>query len=201
MSEEKKVSKTELFKSHLQLIIKDSLGVKVSKDKSWELFKSIMGGTTEFVLNQEDLKLPLAGVGNFEVIKTEPRGSKAGFREERTTGEDGKVTKTLVRDESLKVWPFVPRYRFYASSLVEKVVENHFNLGDHDIEPKHYGLYVDREEDTSEESKSKSKKSVKEDLSEVVTNNTLEQSNTEEAITEDKNNEMPVIDQDITEEF
>lgn len=126
---EKKVSKTEQFKVHLQKIIFQELGVKVSKDKAWNLFKAVILGTVEFTLKDADNKLPLAGVGTFEVLKTKPRGSKAGLDEEGNP------------KEGAKVWPFVPRMRCYFSSVVDKMLEQFYGLEDHGVEMKSYGIF------------------------------------------------------------
>lgn len=136
MTEVKKVSKTDQYKAHLQAIIKQTTGQKVSKEVAWNLFKNIMAGTVQFTLNQEDHKLPLAGVGNFEVIKTQPRGSKAGLDKEGNP------------IPGAEVWEFVPRYRFYPSVAVERVVEDFFGLGGHELDKVNYGIYA---EDTVEE--------------------------------------------------
>jgi hypothetical protein len=142
---EKEASKTELFKAHIQKIIKDTLGVRVSKASAWDLFKDVINGTVEFVQNQPSEKaedeeafgarrLPLAGVGSFEIIETKPRNTKAGL----VKNEKGE----WVRDEKLKVWPYVPRFRFYASSKISELLEQVNGLEDHGVEVKHYGLYA-----------------------------------------------------------
>jgi hypothetical protein len=41
-----------------------------------------------------------------------------------------------------KVWPCVPRYRFYPSSVTEKMIEQVYGLEDHGVEVKHYGIYA-----------------------------------------------------------
>lgn len=129
VKEAKGVSKTDAYKVHLQKIIYQELGVKVSRDKAWNLFKSVIHGTVEHVLNIEDRKLPLAGVGTFEILETKPRGSKAGL------DKDGNPI------EGAEAWACVPRFRFYTSSVIDKLVEHSYGLGDHDIEEKHYGVY------------------------------------------------------------
>lgn len=124
--------KTELFKQHIQKIIYQQLGVKVSKDKAWNLFKATELGTIQFVLKQDDKKLALSGIANFEVLETKPRGSKAGL------DKDGNPV------DGAKVWPCVPRFRMYPSSVVDKLVEKAYGLGDHDdVELKDYGIYVE----------------------------------------------------------
>lgn len=127
--EKKELSKTDAYKVHIQKIIFQELGVKVSRDKAWSLFKAIIHGTVEHVLHIEDKKLPLAGVGTFEVLETKPRGSKAGL------DKDGNAI------EGVEAWPCVPRFRFYPSSVVDNLVEYSYGLGDHQVEEKHYGIY------------------------------------------------------------
>lgn len=127
--EKKELSKTDAYKVHLQKIIFQELGVKVSRDKAWSLFKGVIHGTVEHVLHIDDKKLPLAGVGTFEILETKPRGSKAGL------DKDGNVI------EGAEAWPCVPRFRFYPSSVVDNLVEHSYGLGDHEIDEKHYGIY------------------------------------------------------------
>lgn len=129
--EVKERSRTDLFKEHIQKVIYQTLGVKVSKDKAWALFKNTIHGTTEFVLNIEgdEKKLPLAGVGTFCILETKPRGSKAGL------DKDGNPI------EGAKVWDCVPRFRFYPSSVTEKMVEQVYGCADHGIEISHYGIF------------------------------------------------------------
>lgn len=127
-------SKTDVFKEHLQIIIEDTLGKKVSKQAAWDLFKNIQLGVVEFTLNQEDNKLPLAGVGRYEVVKTKPRGTKAGLKRGETLGE-------WLPDSTLTPWEFAPKFKFYPSVAVDSVVEKYFNLGDHDVELPKLGLY------------------------------------------------------------
>lgn len=156
---ETKVTKTQLFKKHLQAIIFKVTGKKVSQDKAWELYKSIQAGTLEFVYNQEDKKLSLAGLGRYEIKETKPTGKKAGFV--KVMDENGKPKldeegHTIeVKDESLPVWDVVPRYKFYPSTAVDEVLYALYNCPGEYKEPKHYGIYdVDTEEvcDSVEES-------------------------------------------------
>lgn len=149
----KEPSKTDKFKEHLQKIIKDTTGNKVSKQTAWDLFKNLIAGTVEFVENQPLEKaeaeegaeealgartLPLAGVGRFEILNVKPRASKAGLKK----NENGE----WVRDESLKVWPFVPRFRFRPSSKISDRLEKVFGLADHeDVKIEHYGLFKTEE--------------------------------------------------------
>lgn len=130
MSEEKKLSSTDVYKNHLQAIIYQELGVKVSRDKAWKLFKAIILGTVQHVAKIDGNKLSLAGIGSFEIIKSTPRGSKAGL------DKDGNPIPGATP------WPFVPRMRWYTSSVVDSNVESMFGLGDNpDAELTNYGLY------------------------------------------------------------
>lgn len=166
--EKKALSKTETYKTHLQRIIYQELGVKVSRDKAWTLFKSIMHGTVEHVteLAKNDQSLPLSGVGTFEVKKAGPRGSKAGL------DKDGKPIEGAVP------WPFVPRMRWFPSSSIDKQLEQEFGLAEHGITPKHYGLYRD-ENDVAVDSNDEgiSEEEVKEEAN-------VEAPNTEESVDE-----------------
>lgn len=147
--EVKERSKTDRFKEHVQKIIFQELGVKVSKDKAWSLFKAITHGTFEFVLNEEDKKLPLAGVGTYEILETKPRGSKAGL------DKDGNPI------EGAEAWECVPRPRFYPSSVMNKMVEQVYGLADHGVEIEHYGIF--KAEEPIAEKVEKAEKSAKKD--------------------------------------
>lgn len=148
---DKAVSKTEAYKKHLSSIVTQTLGVKVSRAKAWELYKSIIHGTVEFVMNLDEAAskfdeagvvkkvgtktLPLAGIGTYEVLKTAPRGFKAGLDK-----EGNKI-------EGANVWPFVPRFRFYPSSVIDRYCELAYGLDeDPDFKIKHYGVFL-KEED------------------------------------------------------
>lgn len=130
-------SKTEVFKEHLQLIIFQQTGKKVSKSKAWEMFKAIVHGTVEFTLNlpkesdEDERKLPLAGVGTFQILETSPRGSKAGLDKEGNP------------IEGATPWPCVPRFRFYPSSTIDTLCEFKYGLGGHEVNEKHYGLFTE----------------------------------------------------------
>ena len=80
VTEVKEVSETEKFKAHIQRIIFQETGKKVSKSVAWNLYKAMIHGSFEYTLNMEDnkageKKLPLSGVCTFEVINTKPRVS------------------------------------------------------------------------------------------------------------------------------
>jgi nucleoid DNA-binding protein len=138
--EAKMPTKTDLLKKNMQAIVKQSLGVKVSKEKAWDLFKAMIHGTVELTVNVEGKSIPLSGVGTFEVLETKPRGSKAGL------DKDGNPI------EGAKVWDCVPRFRFYPSSAIDKMLEQIYGLADHGIEMKHYGIFAgEAVEETAEE--------------------------------------------------
>lgn len=147
----KTYSKTQLFKMHLQAIIADVTGKKLSQDKAWELYKAMQAGTLEFVFNQEDKKLSLAGLGRFEIKETKPSGKKAGMvrvlNEDGTPKLDEEGHTIEVKDETLPVWDVVPRYKFYPSTATDEVLYSLYNCPGEYKEPKHYGLYAKGELD------------------------------------------------------
>lgn len=132
VAEAKTPSKTELFKEHLQKIVSQTLGVKVSKDKAWNLYKAFTYGQFEFCINDggEDLSLSLAGVGVIKVLKTAARGKKAGL------DKDGN------KIEGATAMEFVPRPKFYPSSRIEQMVEQMTGAADHGLTFSGTGLYA-----------------------------------------------------------
>lgn len=141
--------KTDLFKQHIQRIIYQKLGVKVSKDKAWDLFKAMIHGTVEHVIHLDDKKLSLSGVGSFEILETSPRGSKAGLDKDNNP------------IEGAEVWSCVPRFRFYPSSTIHARVEKSYGLGNHDdLKEQHYGLYSEEEPEGKKEPAKKDAKKV-----------------------------------------
>lgn len=149
--------KTDLFKKHLQSIIKNRLGERYSKKDSWELFKSIIHGTVEFVSELEDNRLPLAGVGIFEILKTKPRGRKK---------EEG--------------WEFVPRYKFYPSVKINNYLEQIFEFDNHNLDD--YGGYGLFNEDIQEEEIEEEDKQEEEIQEEIVEEEDIEEDKQEEDI-------------------
>jgi hypothetical protein len=117
MDKGKKVSRTDLFKAHIQALLKQTMGVKVSKDKAWEVFKSIQKGVVEFVAKDEKNQLPLAGVGTYKILKSPARGKRESYK-------------------------FVPRMKLYFSDAVQKYLEQFFGLADHGVELKDTGLFL-----------------------------------------------------------
>jgi len=164
-TEVKEVSKTEQFKEHLQKIIWQSTGKKVAKSTAWELYKNLFHGTVEFVLNDEDKKLPLAGVATFEILETKPRGSKAGLKQ--VVKEDG--SKVWEEDPDAEAWDVVPRFRVYPSSVIDTLVEYKYGLGGHSVEEKHYGIFKPDEETEAEfKAKDTAKKADKDKAAKVA---------------------------------
>jgi hypothetical protein len=116
MAEENKVrSKTEEFKIALQATVSEVLGVKVSKQAAWDLFKALVKKPYDFILanyaaagkpeisygsKHKELELPLSGVGTFKVI---------------TTGKEG---NTSVRG------------RWYLSSSIDKAIREALGFAD-----------------------------------------------------------------------
>lgn len=107
MTEKPKTNRTTLFKEHLQKIVQEKLNVKISRDKAWDLFKSIINGTVEFVLRDAEQTLPLSGIGKFMIRKSKPRAQldEAGNPVPAPEGT------------------FIPRFRFYPSSRIQDLVK------------------------------------------------------------------------------
>lgn len=87
--------KTELFKAHLQDIFEEYTGQKLSKATAWSLWKALQRGTLRFVLEQEDKKLSLAGIGKFQVMYSSPKNEQ---------------------DKP------IPRFKYYPSTSLKKAV-------------------------------------------------------------------------------
>ena len=133
-------SKTERFKEHVQKIVSDTLGVEVSKEKAWNLFKNIERGTMQFVALDEDNRLPIAGVGTYEIVFSKPTGKRAGFVKDENGNE--------VKDPTLEVWNYIPRYKVRTSSTIENELYNIFKCPGHTKEVNYLGtLKEDIEED------------------------------------------------------
>ena len=80
-------SKTDNFKEHVQKIVSDTLEVEVSKEKAWKLFKNLERGTMQFVAVDEDNRLPIAGVGIYEIVFSKPTDKKAGMVKDENGNE------------------------------------------------------------------------------------------------------------------
>lgn len=111
--------KSAAFKVHLQKIIADRLGIKVSKETAWNLFKDLIFGTEQFVVSQDDKRLPLSGVGTFEVIKAGARGAKK---------EAGAL--------------YTPKFRFYPSTTIDTQMCALMGQADIPEDTKFLGVYA-----------------------------------------------------------
>ena len=132
-------SKTERFKEHVQKIVSDTLEVEVSKEKAWKLFKNIERGTMQFVALDEDNRLPIAGVGTYEIVFSKPTGKRAGFVKDENGNE--------VKDSTLEVWNYIPRYKVRTSSTIENELYNIFKCPGHTEEVNYLGALKEDKED------------------------------------------------------
>lgn len=122
---------TRVFKEHIRQIILQELGVEVSIEKAWKLYKSMEFGRLEFVLNTTGQRLPLTGIGTYVVRQTKPRGKKAG------------VDRYGNPISGAEVVSFVPRFRLRPSSVVQDICDAYFGMSKKEIDTKHYGLFRD----------------------------------------------------------
>lgn len=91
-------ARTAKFKADLQETVSDVLGRKVSKQLSWQLYKAIMSMLVNSVLT--DGRLPLQGIGIWEIIEVVPRGGK------------------------VETHNFVPKFKFRPGLKIERYLEN-----------------------------------------------------------------------------
>lgn len=110
--------KTDLFKRHIQKVIRDKFDIKVSKDTAWQFFKEINEATLQFVVSQEDKRLPLSGVGTYEVIVAKTRGKEK---------KEGRLV--------------TPRYRFYPSTAMQRTTQEMMGEEPFSEEIKGLGIY------------------------------------------------------------
>lgn len=75
------------------------LGVKVSKENAWKVYKAGQDAIIETCLKDKEMACSLSGIGRFEIMKAKPRKSKVGVVE------------------------FIPRLRFRPSSRVNEALE------------------------------------------------------------------------------
>jgi len=92
---------TKAFQDELARVASETLGVKVSRAKAWALYKNTTNATVEFVANQKDTKLSLAGIGRFYINKSKPRGMHG-----KKPALEGKV-------------PFIPHFRWRPSDTIK----------------------------------------------------------------------------------
>lgn len=124
------IKTTEVVKRHIQLIIKDTLGVNVSKQKAWELYKDIMWGMAELTTVIDQHNIPLAGVGKYKINHSKPRGAKAGL------DKNGKPFP------GMKAWDYVPHFKFYPSTAVKTYIEQLLGFEELESSLKFHGILV-----------------------------------------------------------
>lgn len=88
----------EGFAETLQTVLNQH-NVKTSKERAWKIFKSIIFSIADSVVVDDDNKISLSGIGNFELLKATPRGTKEG------------------------VVDYVPRLRYRPSSKINTMLE------------------------------------------------------------------------------
>lgn len=128
---EKQLSQKEQYVEHIQGLMELTLGVKVSKAKVWDFIKDFNLATMLFTLKQPKETLSLAGVAKHRVVRSTPRGAKAGL-----DAEGKKI-------DGAKVWDFVPRYRVKVSSKMENILEQVLGQEDHAIEVPDYFAQIE----------------------------------------------------------
>lgn len=62
------MSQVELFKKVIQKDISNILGVKVSQEKAWELYKAMFESSVNHTLDSNDLNFPIKGVATFKIL-------------------------------------------------------------------------------------------------------------------------------------
>ena len=153
-------NKTENFKEHIQKIIGDTLGIGVSKEQAWKLFKNIEKGTMQFVAFDDDNKLPLAGVGTYEITFSKPTGKKAGLVKNES-GEE-------VKDDTLEVWKYIPRYKIRTSSSIKNDLYSIFNCPGCDKEVELLGSFKKETEKVEEKEDTTKSELLKEEVTSKV---------------------------------
>ena len=66
-------TRTENFKNVLQEEYSQILGVRISKERSWFLFKATIAALVQGVIDDEEHKLPFSGIGTFYLRFSPPR--------------------------------------------------------------------------------------------------------------------------------
>jgi len=66
MDNEKELKGTESLQKNLQSVLQKH-GIKVSRRVAWGVFKDVIATTVATTLDEESMRLPLAGVGTFEI--------------------------------------------------------------------------------------------------------------------------------------
>jgi hypothetical protein len=112
-AEEAEKSKTELFKELLQHNLGAILGMKISKEIAWKLFKETVETPVSFCLTlpAEDRRLPLAGLGTYSIRMSKPRAP---------------VTRAGAEKKESRYAGFkeIPHFRFKPSDRIRKFLDS-----------------------------------------------------------------------------
>lgn len=117
----KEPSKTDRFKAFLRERMSAELGKEIALNTAWELFKISCNTPFDFCLErqpEEDRRLPLAGIGIFEILKAAPR----------------KPAEKELRVDPNHPNGFNPRPRFYPSIRYQNLVDKFYNLPEEKME-------------------------------------------------------------------
>lgn len=95
--------KTAEFKKYLRIIYSKILEEEISEFTAWKLYNASIAHTVSFVSDMEDNRLPLNGIGIFEVQKTKHRNAMDG-------------TPSKLEQDGV---PFVPKFKFYPSTRIK----------------------------------------------------------------------------------
>lgn len=128
------MSKVDYFKRHVQLILEDELGVSVSQQKAWDIYKQITKGLVEFTVKSGDHELSISGIGKYRIHHSEPRGVKAGL------DKDGK------KIPGAKVWEYVPRFKYTPSTAIMNFIYDVLKLEPSDEVYVPIGIFRSQEE-------------------------------------------------------
>lgn len=128
------MSKVDHFKRHVQLILEDELGVTVSQQKAWDIYKQITKGLVEFTVKSGDHELSIAGIGKYRIHHSEPRGLKAG------------LDKNGNKIPGAKVWEYVPRFKYTPSTAITNFIYDALKLEPSDEVYVPIGIFRSQEE-------------------------------------------------------
>lgn len=62
------MTQVDLFKKVLQKNVSEVLGVKVSQEKAWELYKTMFDSAVNHTLDSKDLNFPMKGIATIKII-------------------------------------------------------------------------------------------------------------------------------------
>lgn len=147
------LQETDTFKTHIQKILEQNLGITVSKDKAWNVFKLLIKSTIHYVVQiPPDAKgnstLSIAGLFKIQIQRKQPKGVKAGYPPIMDASGRRVAGYKSERDPNLPVWAFVPRLKVTMSTAIQRAVETFFNLPTKEREEfASAGIFL---EDTSE---------------------------------------------------